>query len=378
MLPGAGGKMGIPLKAILVGLLAVPIVLKFPVPARTQQLRELSVQNKNRAAVQTPEQILYGSRGSIVVIVAAGNTTQKLGTGFYVQSTGLLLTNFHVVEGAENVGVKTKEASTVLSAKKAKGFDVDNDLVALEVETGAAKPVVMGDSDQVRVGEQIVVIGNPEGLEQTISNGLISGIRELDGRKLFQISAPISEGSSGSPVFNERGEVIGVVVASLESGQNLNFAVPINYAKPLLTSPTETLISSLPRHSSSATEAANVPNDSGAQADVNDTLHWISNFVNHNGYWSTGSGEILVLNGFVPNKGCSITSSVKRYASGQPSDVTATMSLGDLDPERIRAESTGSQYVPYIPGRFDALVETTDESSKIDVSVVTSENESSK
>jgi S1-C subfamily serine protease len=65
-------------------------------------------------------------------------------------------------------------------------------------------------------------------LEQTVSNGLVSAIGELNGRRLFQISAPVSEGSSGSPVFNEYGEVIGVVVGSLQSGQNLNFAVAIN------------------------------------------------------------------------------------------------------------------------------------------------------
>ena len=122
-------------------------------------------------------------------------------------------------------------------------------LVVLEVKTTGGKPVTIGDSDQVQVGEQIIVIGNPEGLEQTVSNGLLSGIRELDGRKLFQISAPISEGSSGSPVFNAHGEVIGVVVSTLESGQNLNFAVPINYARPLLSETTEKEISALPKRS---------------------------------------------------------------------------------------------------------------------------------
>jgi S1-C subfamily serine protease len=208
-----------------------------------------SAQSKSATDTKTPAQILDENRISIAVIVAAGNTSLKLGTGFFVRPTGLLVTNFHIVEGMELVGVKTPGVSSVLWAKKAKGVDLDNDLVALEVERAAAKPPVLGDSDQVRVGEQIVVVGNPEGLEQTVSNGLISGIREVDGRKLFQISAPISEGSSGSPVFNERGEVIGVVMASIESGQNLNFAVPINYAKPLLDWPSENLISSLPKRS---------------------------------------------------------------------------------------------------------------------------------
>lgn len=137
----------------------------------------------------------------------------------------------------------------------------NHDPVVLRVETGTARPSTLGDSDHVRVGDQIVVVGNPEGLEQTVSNGLVSGIREIDHRKLFQISAPISEGSSGSPVFNDRGEVIGVVVSSLESGQNLNFAVPINYAKPLLTSAKVESISSLPRGMHSPAEPVSGASD---------------------------------------------------------------------------------------------------------------------
>lgn len=192
-------------------------------------------------------EILDENSSSIAVIVAGGDTSVRLGTGFFVASTGLLLTNFHVVEGMDIVGVKIPGGNSVLWAKKAAGFDVENDLVILEVQTRDQKPVSLGDSDRAQVGEPIVVIGNPEGLEQTVSNGLLSGIRDVDGRTLFQISAPISEGSSGSPVFNMHGEVIGVVVSTLESGQNLNFAVPINYAKPLLGGTKEEEISELPR-----------------------------------------------------------------------------------------------------------------------------------
>lgn len=206
------------------------------------------------AASKSASQILDENRGSVAVIVAAGNTSLKLGTGFFVRPTSLLLTNFHVVEGMDLVGVKTPGSKGVLWARRAAGFDQENDLVLLEVETNATTPpVALGDSDQAAVGEPIVVIGNPEGLEQTVSNGLLSGIRDVGGRRLFQISAPISEGSSGSPVFNSHGDVIAVVVASLESGQNLNFAVPINYARRLLSEKTEMAISSLPKANQSDT-----------------------------------------------------------------------------------------------------------------------------
>jgi hypothetical protein len=218
-------------------------------PAKPTPPSASTLADRPSAVVRSASQILDENRSSIAVIFAAGNTSLKLGTGFFVRSTGLLLTNFHVVEGMELVGVKIPGTNGMLWAKKATGFDPDNDLVLLEVETTDTKPVSLADSDKSEVGEQIVVVGNPEGLEQTVSNGLLSGIRELNGRRLFQISAPISAGSSGSPVFNSRGEVIAVVVSSLESGQNLNFAVPINYAKPLLSGTAEEEISALPKRS---------------------------------------------------------------------------------------------------------------------------------
>lgn len=226
-------------------------------PAGRSRTPESSLQNNSTVASESASQILDENRNSIAVIVAAGNTSLKLGTGFFVRSTGLLLTNFHVVEGTDVVGVKIPGSDHVYLARKATGYDLDNDLLLLEVETSAAKPVVLGDSDRVKVGEPIVVVGNPEGLEETVSNGLLSGIRQLNGRNLFQISAPISEGSSGSPVFDGRGEVIGVVVSSLESGQNLNFAVPINYVKHLLSSTREEEIAALPKRRSGRAEAGN-------------------------------------------------------------------------------------------------------------------------
>lgn len=234
---------------VMMNFLLLTVVLAAQQPPQTAPSQQQRVARQNVAVHKTPSQILEESRGAVAVIVAGTDKSLRLGSGFFVRSSGLLVTNFHVVENAELVGAKLPKQADTFWAKTVRGFDVDNDLVALNVElqTHTVRSLTLGDSENVRVGEPIVVVGSPEGLEQTVSNGLISGIRQVDGRKLFQITAPISEGSSGSPVFNERGEVIGVVVSSLEAGQNLNFAIPINYAKQMLQTPNAVLIAALPK-----------------------------------------------------------------------------------------------------------------------------------
>jgi tetratricopeptide (TPR) repeat protein len=97
----------------------------------------------------------------------------------------------------------------------------------------AASPLTLSRT-KIVPGETIFAIGNPEGLEKTISTGIVGALREYDGRKLIQITAPISHGSSGGPVLNAVGEVVGVTVAMLEGGQNLNFAVPTEILRELM------------------------------------------------------------------------------------------------------------------------------------------------
>ena len=92
----------------------------------------------------------------------------------------------------------------------------------------------LGNSDTVQVGETVYAVGNPQGLEGTFSQGIVSSIRQVGSDKVLQITAPISPGSSGGPVLNSKGEVIGVSVATFRGGQNLNFAIPSNYLKVLI------------------------------------------------------------------------------------------------------------------------------------------------
>ncbi len=256
-------------------------------PPRPPQYRN-AASPANSGATETPSAILASNSKAIGIIVAANSESAKLGTGFFVANQGLLLTNFHVVEGTTTVGIKLSGTGAVTLITKVRGYDLDNDLAVLQVDGVDTQPVTLGDSDKVAAGQPVVVVGNPEGLEQTVSNGLVSAIRELNGRRLFQISAPISSGSSGSPVFNDRGEVIGVVLSSIEAGQNLNFAVPINYAKTLLKVGTEQLFSSLPKRN--AVESQAQPPQTGTTTEgsptLQETMEWLVEKVGGAGYES--------------------------------------------------------------------------------------------
>lgn len=190
------------------------------------------------ASADTAQTIAKQAFGSTVLIVMedANGQPLSLGSGFFVRD-GEIASNLHVVEGAvrgyaKSVGYKTKHNIEGITR-----VDVERDLVVLEVSGAKAVPLSLGDSDAVEVGETVYAIGNPRGLEGTLSQGIVSGIRNVGSDKLLQITAPISPGSSGGPVLNSSGEVIGISVATFRGGQNLNFAIPSNYLKALLAMP---------------------------------------------------------------------------------------------------------------------------------------------
>jgi hypothetical protein len=115
--------------------------------------------------------------------------------------------------------------------------DASRDLVLLQVKGLTAPSLPIGESKNVAIGEEAFVIGNPQGLEGTISQGIVSGLRKVSNMEIIQITAPISPGSSGGPVLDRTGQVIGVAVATFKGGQNLNFAIPSDYLASLLVQP---------------------------------------------------------------------------------------------------------------------------------------------
>lgn len=189
---------------------------------------------------KTPSiQSIIQEQGEAVVLIVtydnSGNVL-KLGSGFFVRADGVLITNYHVIEDAYSAVIKLTDGK-VFDDVSIIDFNAEWDIAVLKVKGSGFSTVKLGNSDNVQTGQKIVVIGNPEGLQNTVSDGLISSIRKIepqDNDYVFQISAPISMGSSGGPVYNMNGEVIGISALILETGQNLNFAIPIKFALPLI------------------------------------------------------------------------------------------------------------------------------------------------
>ena len=147
-----------------------------------------------------------------------------------------LLTNCHVLAQAKSFTIR--QDNTIVGARL-QYIDVERDMCQIVARNLKAPAVRIGDSDKVVVGQRIYTLGNPLGLELTLSDGLVSALRKDDAQHLryIQISAPISHGSSGGGLFDEEGRLIGITSAGLDKGQNLNLAIPIKWQQELAAEP---------------------------------------------------------------------------------------------------------------------------------------------
>ena len=193
------------------------------------------------AAQATPQEVarLLFPKTVLLTMNDSAGRPLALGSGFVLKK-GYVVSNCHVVEGAgsgfaKRVGDSTKYKITGIAAK-----DESRDLVILGIEAMVEDGAVLSKRQTPEVGEAVYAVGNPRGLEGTFSQGIISSLRDFDGFSLLQITAPISPGSSGGPIADEKGEVIGVAVATFKGGQNLNFAVPAKYVAELEAKTAET------------------------------------------------------------------------------------------------------------------------------------------
>ncbi|MCX5633376.1 MAG: tetratricopeptide repeat protein [Phycisphaerae bacterium] len=166
---------------------------------------------------------------SVVLIETFGKDNKPIGqgSGFFIDNKGSLITNHHVIEGAYSATIKTSTGKEY-PVQGIVAKDTEADIVKLVVNLPDANMTFLNLSVNVpSEGEDIFVIGNPLGLESTVSTGIVSAVRDIPAfGKILQITAPISHGSSGSPVINSKGEVIGIATLIVTEGQNLNFAIP--------------------------------------------------------------------------------------------------------------------------------------------------------
>jgi len=161
---------------------------------------------------------------------------EGLGSGVIIKKEGYILTNYHVVERAESITVNLADGRKVKG--KVVGGDPNSDLAVLKIEGNNLPAALLGDSNRIKVGQLAVAIGNPFGLQQTVTSGVISAvgrsISEGSGRvldNLLQTDASINPGNSGGPLVNSRGQIIGINTAIISEAQGIGFAIPINTAK---------------------------------------------------------------------------------------------------------------------------------------------------
>ncbi len=164
-------------------------------------------------------------------------TSRSLGSGFIISDDGYILTNYHVVSGADEVKVKLSDSREFKATVK--GWDDKLDLALLKISAKDHLPVAkLGDSDKTQVGEWVMAIGNPFGLGQTVTAGIVSAKERVIGSgpydDFIQTDASINPGNSGGPLINAAGEVIGINTAIVSGGQGIGFAIPINLAKAVI------------------------------------------------------------------------------------------------------------------------------------------------
>jgi hypothetical protein len=159
----------------------------------------------------------------------------RIGSGFLAHG-GRVVTNAHVVRGCNRIDVHNADGELLLTTPFADAYSNGVDVAVLPAISTPPHTLELSQSSPV-VGQRIVVIGAPEGLSQTVSDGLVSALRNTDNGPLLQFTAPVSPGSSGGPILNLRGQVIGIVAAFAKEGQNLNFGVPANAVFAILNSP---------------------------------------------------------------------------------------------------------------------------------------------
>ena len=179
------------------------------------------------------EKLAAQARSSVVVIesVDRANREGGMGTGFVVREDGVIATNFHVIGEHRAFRVKLSDGKTY-EPKAILAVDRNKDLALVQIDRDGLTPLPLGDSDGLSPGQAILSLGNPLGFDFSVSQGVVAALRELENNPMIQVAITIEPGSSGSPVLDMKGNVIGAI--AIKSGGAMGFAIPVNELKQLL------------------------------------------------------------------------------------------------------------------------------------------------
>jgi len=184
----------------------------------------------------TTAQIADRATPSVVVVENFDEGGEKAGqgSGYVFSGDGIIITNYHVIRGAKSLTVRIpgQEPYRVDSVL---GYEIDHDVAALQLTSSSLPALLTETVEEPKVGDRVVAIGAPLGLESTVSEGIVSALRDASTMHIIQTTASISPGSSGGPLLNEYGKVIGLTTSTVRDGQSLNFVVSARHVSELLS-----------------------------------------------------------------------------------------------------------------------------------------------
>lgn len=174
------------------------------------------------------DQIYAKTTNAIVTIYTFDKNDNAIsqGSGVVLNQKGWVVTNYHVFDGADKIVIKHEKK--IVSFSEIIAYDREKDILILKIVDRSFPSIPIGNSDMLKIGQKIYAIGSPLGFENTISEGIVSGLRQSQKNNFIQISAAISPGSSGGAVLNAKGELVAITTSTIAKGQNLNFAIPVN------------------------------------------------------------------------------------------------------------------------------------------------------
>jgi len=248
----------------------------------------------------TTAQIAKKVSPAVVVIAGKTDSGDVQGSGFIVSKDGKIVTNLHVIRDMKTASVRIPNGppsggwrilGEVFDSLSVLATDESRDLAIVKVR-GSDLPVLnLGNSDALTVGEPVVIVGSPQGLEGTITAGILSAVRDSgEGFNILQTDAAVNPGNSGGPLVNSKGQAIGVVSFKLRSSEGLNFAIPINYVRALLTNLHEPVpLEQMPRRTGKTAPSVVPPSGDSNGPSLFETYQWLRSIIDSGNYTYTGT-----------------------------------------------------------------------------------------